>query len=338
MMRVRLFLLALGAMFLGAAHPAPPPQLDSYVKDGHFYPGDYGWLRGLFKDAAPADRATWLAIIQWQNECSNGGMAELRQQLTQRGFSDPPLDGVSAMPPLCAETFLNLRPHILRDMNYDDFALELEQARPVAESYLFAVRMAEEANVPRSPDVAELLKRRILGEQMLRRAVSWGHGPAATAPALTAIGKMIVGDQIGRETSRRDRANTDWLKVIVAEQGWPTISKVGSDAAAAAFLLVQHADHDPVFQLDILRLIEPLVANGEVAPRSYAYLYDRTMLKLNGQQRYGTQAVCIDGSFQPRPLEDEANVDRLRTAVELEPLAQYLERMFQSYGSCNPAP
>jgi hypothetical protein len=101
--------------------------------------------------------------------------------------------------------------------------------------------------------------------------------------------------RLGAAMTARDHANTEWLKGIVAERGWPTISQVGEEAAFNAWLLVQHADHDPLFQLRSLRLMEPLVAQGEVTKQNYAYLYDRIMLKLAGKQRYATQVMCRDG-------------------------------------------
>ncbi len=41
--------------------------------------------------------------------------------------------------------------------------------------------------------------------------------------------------------------------------------------------------------------MEPLILSGEVSKGDYAYLYDRVMLKISGKQRYGTQAMCLDG-------------------------------------------
>jgi len=104
------------------------------------------------------------------------------------------------------------------------------------------------------------------------------------------------------EMGRLDRANTNWLKQVVAEHGWPTYSLVGEDASRKAWLLAQHADHDPVFQLDVLGLMEPLVEAGEVNKTDYAYLYDRVMLKLIGTQLYATQVTCEDGKRIPRPV------------------------------------
>jgi hypothetical protein len=45
-----------------------------------------------------------------------------------------------------------------------------------------------------------------------------------------------------------DLANTQRMKEIVEQMGWPTRSKVGGHASEMAWLLVQHADHDRAFQ------------------------------------------------------------------------------------------
>jgi hypothetical protein len=50
------------------------------------------------------------------------------------------------------------------------------------------------------------------------------------------------------------------------------------------------------------------------------------------KQLYGTQFVPVDGRLQPRPLEDEANVDRRRVAVGLPPLAEYIREAEKYYG------
>jgi hypothetical protein len=126
------------------------------------------------------------------------------------------------------------------------------------------------------------------------------------------------------EMAKVDFDNTEWLKRHVADKGWPKYSEVGEKASNAAWLLAQHADHDPLFQLRALRLMEPLLAGKEVSPRNYAYLYDRVMLKLAGKQRYATQLTCENGERIAQPLEDAERVDELRAEVGLEPFAEYL--------------
>jgi hypothetical protein len=71
-----------------------------------------------------------------------------------------------------------------------------------------------------------------------------------------------------------DQDNTRWLKGVVAWCGWPTRSMVGDDGAAAAWLLVQHADHNPAFRRRCLVLMQALPAD-QTSPEHIAHLADR---------------------------------------------------------------
>lgn len=326
--------LCLAALGLCAATepPAPPEMLAPYITAQGFDPGDFAWMKGRFADADEQDKADVRAIDLWLSQCIEGARADLRRELAERGYPDAKLDRALLGPLVCRQAFV--RPNVDAGGTYLAFAQEAATANLVADAYLFAVHVAQEAAGPRGPDLAEELLARPLAEQVVRTAVSWGQGMAAEAPELTPVGREIVRSRLMSEMAALDSANTLWLKDIVAREGWPKASVVGEKAADEAWLLVQHADHDPVFQLDALRMMDPLVAAREVSPRNYAYLYDRVMLKLAGKQRYATQFTCIDGKWGPQPIEDEAAVDRLRREAGMETLAENVARMEASYGRC----
>jgi hypothetical protein len=126
--------------------------------------------------------------------------------------------------------------------------------------------------------------------------------------------------------------NTKWLKGVVERHGWPTNRLVGADGARAAWLLVQHADADPEFQRRCLELMAKLPKN-EVSQSNLAYLTDRVLLAEGKKQLFGTQFTAVDGKWKPRPLEDEANVDKRRAEAGLPPLAEYIKLIEQEYGS-----
>jgi hypothetical protein len=332
-MILKSLMMALGASLLIAAGepPAPPPELESYIEDGQLQPGDYAWAKGRFDDASNEEKAAFHTIAVWSSRCIEDAKAEAKEQLRALGF-DTALESTMLGPLLCRQVLFF--PNIPAGTTFAAFREETKTATPIADSYLFAVRQAEES-IAGSADLAEALRTRPLGEQMLRRAISWGEGMAAGAPELTPMGREIVRSRLWAATAVRDDANTRWLKDIVAKDGWPRISAVGERSANEAWLLVQHADHDPLFQLEALRLMEPLVAEKEVSPRNYAYLYDRVMLKLAGKQRYGTQFTCMDGKWAPLSLEDASAVDRFRQEVGMETQAEATARIAASYGKCN---
>lgn len=317
--------LAFGALLLcAAAQPPPPPAaLEPYIKDGRYDPGDYGWIKGRFQDATAAEAEDFRAIMQWSEQCRATAIAELREQLAAEGFPDASVQNTFPGPLLCRA--VASQPQITDNSSFPAFERERTVAQPVVRAYLTATRYAEEAARTRSGELGRQIEIRTIGEQVIRNGLSWVMNRDSDFPAMSPLARSIVQSRLGLAMAEYDHANTAWLKGVVAEHGWPKISEVGEGGSFAAWLLIQHADADPLFQLRALRLMEPLVARGEVTKQNYAYLYDRIMLKLTGTQRYATQMTCEDGVRQPLPLEDEVNVERLRAEMGLPTLAEYIK-------------
>ena len=140
----------------------------------------------------------------------------------------------------------------------------------------------------------------------------------------TELREMARVDQMARTRSpidpdemvEVDRKNTARLMEIVKEYGWPTISMVSESGAQAAWLLAQHANQAPAFQIEVLSLMEPLLERGEVLGRNYAYLYDRT----HSPQLYGTQGLCTGpGVWEPLDINDPDNVNKRRAEKGIAP-------------------
>lgn len=130
-----------------------------------------------------------------------------------------------------------------------------------------------------------------------------------------------------------DSSNTERMRAIIRQYGWPGLSLVGRDGTEAAFLLVQHAELS--FQKEVLPLVEKSYKKGELSGQSYALLVDRVLVGEGKPQIYGTQAKHFSQwkGHEPvlEPIEDEANVDKRRAEVGLFPLAQYLEILKRMY-------
>jgi uncharacterized protein DUF6624 len=129
---------------------------------------------------------------------------------------------------------------------------------------------------------------------------------------------------------RVDEDNTNWLKSIIRTRGWPGRSSVGADGAEAAWLLAQHADHEPSFQEECLHLLERAVEQEQASPRGLAYLTDRVLLKQGLPQRYGTQFVRSPEGLEPAPLEEPDRVDERRKSAGLGPLSSYRDAFRRS--------
>lgn len=174
-------------------------------------------------------------------------------------------------------------------------------------------------------------------------------------PPMEEDQRKWIWDRVVTSLEQVDHSNTLELKKIIERWKWPDFD---SKADKAAFLILQHADHDPKFQIKML---------GEyresMDPKDAAYLYDRVTTQpyhaaLNAEgpeaaenlarsaeapkQRYGTQGRDIDGKWQAYPVEDEERLDHRRKKVGLPPMRDYQARMdgvvAHQYHAQEPAP
>lgn len=126
------------------------------------------------------------------------------------------------------------------------------------------------------------------------------------------------------------RRNSEALKAIIHDSGWPSAETVSKNAEAAAFMIVQHADYDPVFQRACHMLLLESAQCGETQEIGFlAFLTDRILCNEGLPQRFGTQIREVtNGCFVPKPMEDPDLVDEMREQAHLkETLADYLQRV-----------
>lgn len=168
------------------------------------------------------------------------------------------------------------------------------------------------------------LARRVGRDQFIRTTAPGFSPPGGWADGVSPPVHEYLRMLAGAEMCAVDRDNTAWLKVEIARRGWPRISSDGGVADRQAWLLVQHADHDPAWQTQVLRLLDELKDEGETNPKTYAYLFDRVAMKHGGPQRYGTQGHCT-GAGAWRPFDDEpGDLDARRKSVGLPSEADYI--------------
>lgn len=298
-----------------------PEALSAFMVDGRFEPGSFEWLRWKFSDD-PHEQAKWKQVMQWVGTKAELRKKEVTASLTALGYPR------AKVPAQCLEDdtcrWVMLAGWLTSLPSWEAAKKAIDEARPFAQGYVMAVTAMERhaREDTSSSSLSKELLSRIRVEQTLRAAAT---DPEAT-PGISAEGKLAWRMFIWREIMRRDTENTQWLKEMVARNGWPRRSVVGADAAHAAWLIAQHADRDPAFQLAALQRMEPLVARSEVTPKDYAFLYDRVFGELRGRQLYGTQMICAGGRYEPQPIEDAAGVDRRRVSVGLPELGVQLAK------------
>lgn len=129
-----------------------------------------------------------------------------------------------------------------------------------------------------------------------------------------------------------DHRNTERLKQIIEEIGWPSISKVGKAGSFHAWLLAQHADHDHKFQKKCLKLMKEEPEN-EIDKANIAFLEDRVAVSDGRPQIYGTQFYRnSDGQMEPRPILEPENIEQRRKSMGLKTFEEYQSGMLQEHG------
>lgn len=127
-----------------------------------------------------------------------------------------------------------------------------------------------------------------------------------------------------------DAARTERLKAVVARYGWPDSTRVGADAAGAAFLILQHSP-DHAFQKEMLPTVEALAGEGALPRSEAALLVDRVLMHDGLPQRYGTQFSQEGGRLVLHPVEDEEGLEERRRAMDLPSMDDYVRMLEEFY-------
>ena len=160
-------------------------------------------------------------------------------------------------------------------------------------------------------------------ETVVERLLALRDRDAETRERLLKEGRLFEG--YCPEMEQVHLENSAELERIIAEYGYPSISKVGKEAADAAWLVIQHAISRPEFMRRMLKVLQAL-PEGEIDPRNLARLEDRIRMYEGLPQRYGTQFDWDDeGKLSPVPHDPVAEVDRRRRELGMESLAEATE-------------
>lgn len=200
---------------------------------------------------------------------------------------------------------------------------------------IFAQTIAEKrqtfAQIPTNPQekpwVIKKIEHMVDVDQYLRGvAVNWEHDKKYSKDESECFWNLLHP-----QWEQIDSSNTSDLKELMKIYGWFKISEFGEQTSVNAWLLVQHADLDRVFQKEVLVILEKLYPIGETSAKNYAFLYDRvTWYGDNMPQRYATQGRCVArGDWQPWPTEDFVNVEFRRKSMGMESYASNKARLDQ---------
>lgn len=131
-----------------------------------------------------------------------------------------------------------------------------------------------------------------------------------------------------------DKENLRQVQAIIAQHGWPGKTMVGEKASRAAWIVIQHVPEDEKGIMEkYLPMMREAAAKGELSKSNLALTEDRVRMYNSQPQIYGSQLRSNPETNQPEfyQIEDEANVDKRRAEVGLEPLKEYAKRFGLEY-------
>lgn len=122
------------------------------------------------------------------------------------------------------------------------------------------------------------------------------------------------------ETLRIDAENTTYMRAVLEKCGWPRKSAVGEQAAKAAWLLTQHADMDPQYQVLATQQLKYAVLGKKAEPWDLAVLVDRNRRLTNQPQVYGMQFFTLpDSTIRFYDIVTPSKLDARRKEIGLPP-------------------
>ena len=140
------------------------------------------------------------------------------------------------------------------------------------------------------------------------------------------IYKGQLGEGYNQEMAQLHNHNADELDKIIEIIGFPTVEKLGNEAAYAAWLVIQHSIGKPAFMKKCALLLERAVKENKADPRNLAYLTDRIATFENKPQLYGTQFDWDDnGELSPNHFDDIKKVNQRRKSIGLNMLEEQTE-------------
>lgn len=150
----------------------------------------------------------------------------------------------------------------------------------------------------------------------------------ARAALLASPGSAEGNDRV----LRIDAENTAFMRTVVTQCGWPKRSAVGEEAATAAWLLTQHADMDPEYQVLAARWMRFAVLAKEADGTRLALLVDRNRRLTNQPQVYGMQYVIgTDGVIRFHDIVTPAQLDARRAEIGLDPFTCHALRISREH-------
>lgn len=323
---IALLLINVGGFSEALAAPAAPPVLARYIHDGSLDPGEYEFVRGAFPGATPQQATDWSTIKAYTAACVQEAANVQNAALKTIGIVASVPKDRGYQDRLCSQVlYVAEAPEGFADWKTFKAAL----ARSLPYFQVFSAGISASINAVGLTDATTLEERataRIIPDQAWRAPL--GLGAFDTLSGIDTDTLRMLKTRTERSIDDVDWDNSHWVRHLLETTGWSAVIKAGPRTAKMVWLMVQHADNDPVFQALALRQLAPYARTGRFDRPNFALLTDRVMLATTGKQHYGSQLSCQQHHYAPFSLDaggdDPTVLDKRRAKMDLPPEAKYL--------------
>lgn len=139
------------------------------------------------------------------------------------------------------------------------------------------------------------------------------------------LNKGLDEDSVLRVIHEVDSVNLIGLKQLIADCGFPTLSKSGYKCCDYAALIAQHSP--PEYLHWFLEQAQAAADSDDFIPSWIAYMTDRDFTHQDKPQIYGTQGFSLDGLTGMALIEDVEHLNERRRSMDMEPIEDYLPYM-----------
>jgi len=131
--------------------------------------------------------------------------------------------------------------------------------------------------------------------------------------------------------------NQKRIREIFEQHGFVGFDLAGENGSRNFWMIVQHSDHNPEFQKEVLVEMKKEVDKQNAISTNYGLLVDRVNLNTGKAQIYGTQVTynMNNGQAYPKKLADSINVNERRKSIGLKPIEEYLNEMSEIHFEMN---
>lgn len=164
------------------------------------------------------------------------------------------------------------------------------------------------AALPPTTDVAERLIRMGRRDQAAREAYS-----KVDLNKFPGEQRIAAFDVLYGEIDKQDATHQQELLQILPPEGWFAKSQYGTEAAEAAWLILQHSVRlQPDFMRQFAPAMRKMLERDEIDKANYASFEDRLAMMDGRYQTYGTQFICHKTRWVAYPIGDRLGVDERR--------------------------